>query len=97
MPLRIPTESLEQTAQDRTKAACALITTYERDSIWQNEGLVQQHRPTLRNRSGSFTVEGDGIATRKSILQKHSDSCKIRPVPSPSGDRCCLLALQVRQ
>jgi hypothetical protein len=33
-------EPLEQIAQAKTAAACALITTYERDSIWHNEGLV---------------------------------------------------------
>jgi hypothetical protein len=40
VPLLITTESLEQIAQNKTKAECALITTYERDSIWHNEGLV---------------------------------------------------------
>jgi hypothetical protein len=40
VPLLITAESLEQIAQDKTNAACALITTYERDSIWHNEGLV---------------------------------------------------------
>jgi hypothetical protein len=40
VPLLIATESLEQIAQGKTNAACALITTYERDSIWHNEGLV---------------------------------------------------------
>ncbi len=40
MPLLITTESLEQIAQDKTKAACALITTFERDSVWHNEGSV---------------------------------------------------------
>jgi hypothetical protein len=97
VPLLITTESLEQIAQDRTKAACALITTYERDSIWHNEGLVSVAPTDIRNRRGSFTFEGDGIGTRKSVLQKHSDSCKIRSVPFPSHDRCCLLVLRVRQ
>src|ERR1700758_4178904 len=40
VPLLIATESLEQIAQGKTNAACALINTYERDSIWHNEGLV---------------------------------------------------------
>ena len=40
VPLLITTESLEQIAEDKANAACALITTYERDSIWHNEGLV---------------------------------------------------------
>lgn len=40
VPLLITTEPLEQIAQGKTTAPCALITTYERDSIWHNEGLV---------------------------------------------------------
>ena len=40
VPLLITKESLEEIAQDKANADCALITTYERDSIWHNEGLV---------------------------------------------------------
>lgn len=40
VPLLITKEPLEQIAQDKASADCALITTYERDSIWHNEGLV---------------------------------------------------------
>ena len=40
VPLLIATESLEEIAREKTKAECALITTYERDSVWHNEGLV---------------------------------------------------------
>ena len=40
VPLLITAESLEEIASEKTKTDCALITTYERDSIWHNEGLV---------------------------------------------------------
>lgn len=40
VPLLITTDSLEQMAAGKSTAACVLIITYERDSIWHNEGLV---------------------------------------------------------
>jgi hypothetical protein len=40
VPLLVTTESLEQAAKATEKEACVLITTYERDSIWHNEGTV---------------------------------------------------------
>jgi hypothetical protein len=40
VPLLVTTEPLEQSAKATEKEACVLITTYERDSIWHNEGIV---------------------------------------------------------
>jgi hypothetical protein len=40
VPLLVTTEPLEQAAKATEKEACVLITTYERDSIWHNDGIV---------------------------------------------------------
>lgn len=40
VPLLITTEPLEQTARDKGPEACVLIITYERDSIWHDDGIV---------------------------------------------------------
>jgi hypothetical protein len=40
VPLLVTKEPLEISAKTTMKAACALIITYERDSIWHNEGIV---------------------------------------------------------
>ena len=40
VPLLITVEPLEQVANAPAKERCVLITTYERNSIWHNEGTV---------------------------------------------------------
>jgi len=40
VPLLITKDPLDQLAKATSKADCVLITTYERDSIWQNEGMI---------------------------------------------------------
>ena len=40
VPLLITADSLEEAAKGADKAPCVLITTYERDSIWHNDGIV---------------------------------------------------------
>jgi hypothetical protein len=40
VPLLITQDSLEQVAKAEMKAACVLIVTYERDSVWHNDGIV---------------------------------------------------------
>jgi hypothetical protein len=41
VPLLISVDILEETAKHAADQDCVLITTYERDSIWQINGLVQ--------------------------------------------------------
>ena len=41
VPLLITAESLEKLAKSSSKANCVLITTYERDSVFINDGLVE--------------------------------------------------------
>ncbi len=95
VPLLITTESLEQIAQNKTKAECALITTYERDSIWHNEGLVSVGPTDVEKPPRILHLRGRRYRYQELVLRKHSDCCKIRSVPSPSHDRSCLLVLQV--
>jgi hypothetical protein len=83
VPLLITTESLEETASQTTKSDCALITTYERDSISHNEGLVSVASTDIAPHE-SFVFGAGGIVTRKSALRKHSEFCRIPAVPSPS-------------
>jgi hypothetical protein len=40
VPLLITTDSLEDVAKGPTKLPCVLIITYERDSIWHNDGTL---------------------------------------------------------
>lgn len=40
VPLLITTSPLEQAAKAATQERCVLIVTYERDSIWHNDGLI---------------------------------------------------------
>ncbi len=40
VPLLVTSAMLEQTAKGTEKESCVLITTYERDSIWHNDGMV---------------------------------------------------------
>lgn len=41
VPLLITTDSLEEIAKRPEGQSCVLITTYERDSIWQVNGMIQ--------------------------------------------------------
>jgi hypothetical protein len=40
VPLLVTQESLEEAARASTKTASLVIITYERDSIWRNDGIV---------------------------------------------------------
>jgi hypothetical protein len=40
VPLLITAEPLEQVARAKRSEACVLIITYERDSIWHDDGIV---------------------------------------------------------
>ncbi|HMG85853.1 MAG TPA: hypothetical protein VK574_08915 [Terracidiphilus sp.] len=40
VPLLVTTETLEEAAKSTQTEACVLIVTYERDSIWHNDGMV---------------------------------------------------------
>lgn len=40
VPLAVTQESLEQAAKASTKTPCVVIVTYERDSIWRNDGVI---------------------------------------------------------
>ena len=40
VPLLVTQESLEEAAKASTKTASVVITTYERDSIWHNDGMA---------------------------------------------------------
>ncbi len=40
VPLLVTTGALEETAKGKQNEPCVLITTYERDSIWHNDGIV---------------------------------------------------------
>jgi len=47
VPLLITVDPLEEIAKQPEGAACVLITTYERDSIWQINGMVQVKRADI--------------------------------------------------
>ena len=40
VPLLVTTRPLDEAAKGTEQTSCVLITTYERDSIWHNDGMV---------------------------------------------------------
>ncbi len=106
LPLLITAESLEQIAQDKTNAACALITTYERDSIWHNEGLVsltptdiEKPPRVLHLRGRRYRYQEISSAEALRLLQNPLGTIPIsRPVlpPGSPGPSVEALALALR-
>jgi hypothetical protein len=106
VPLLITTESLEQIAQGRTKVACALITTYERDSIWHNEGLlsvaptdIEKPPRILHLRGRRYRYQEISSAEALRLLQNPLGTIPIsRPQlpPGPGGPSVEALALALR-
>ena len=97
VPLLITTEPVEQIAQRRINVACPLIITYERDSIWHNEGLVsiapgdvEKEPRILRLRGRRYRYQEIASAEALKLLQNPLGSIPIsRPAlppgaPSPS-------------
>lgn len=80
VPLLITTESLEQIAQSKANAACALITTYERDSIWHNEGLVSVTPSDIEKPPRVIHVRG-----RRYRYQEISSAEALRLLQNPLG------------
>jgi hypothetical protein len=109
VPLLITKDSLEQMAHDKTKAACALITTYERDSIWHNEGLVtvaftdiEQPPRILRVRGRRYRYQEISSAEALRLLQNPLGTIPISRPQLPSGApgpsvEALALALQERK
>jgi hypothetical protein len=93
VPLLITTESLEEIAHEKTKADCALITTYERDSIWHNEGLVsiaptdiEKSPRTLRLRGRRYRYQEISSAEALRLLQNPLGAIPIsRPLLPPGS------------
>lgn len=93
VPLLITTESVEQIAQGRTDVACPLIITYERDSIWHNEGLVsvapgdiEKGPRVLRLRGRRYRYQEISLAEAVRLLQNPLGSIPIsRPQLSPGA------------
>ena len=92
VPLLITTESVEQMAQRRTDAACPLIITYERDSIWHNEGLVsvapgdiETGPRILRLRGRRYRYQEISLAEAVRLLQNPLGSIPISRPQLPRG------------
>ena len=105
VPLLIATESLEQIAQGKTNAACALITTYER-VIWHNEGLVsvtpidvEKSPRVLHLRGRRYRYQEISAAEALKLLENPLGTIPIsRPLlpPGSSGPSVEALALALR-
>ena len=80
VPLLITTESLEQIGQGKTNVACALITTYERDSIWHNEGLVSVTPTDIEKPPRVIHLRG-----RRYRYQEISSAEAVRLLQNPLG------------
>jgi hypothetical protein len=80
VPLLITTESLEEIASEKTKADCALITTYERDSIWHNEGVVSKAPTDIEKSPRTLHLRG-----RRYRYQEISSAEALRLLQNPLG------------
>lgn len=80
VPLLITTESLEEIASEKTKADCALITTYERDSMWHNEGVVSIAPTDIEKSPRTLHLRG-----RRYRYQEISSAEALRLLQSPLG------------
>ncbi len=80
MPLLITKQSLDQIAQDKAKADCALITTYERDSIWHNEGLISFSATDIEKPPRVLHLRG-----RQYRYQEISSTEAVRLLQNPLG------------
>jgi len=92
VPLLITTESFDQIAQGRTEVACPLIITYERDSIWHNEGLVsvapgdiEKGPRILRLRGRRYRYQEISPAEAVKLLQNPLGSIPISRPQLPPG------------
>jgi hypothetical protein len=103
VPLLITAEPLEQIAQGSTKVDCALIITYERDSVWHNDGLVsvapadiEKPPRILHLRGRKYRYQEISSAETRKLLQNPLGTIPIsRPnlPPSASGPSVQALAL----
>lgn len=80
VPLLITTESLEQMAQAGTDVACPLIITYERDSIWHNDGLVSVAPTDIEKGPRVLRLRG-----RRYRYQEISSAEAVRLLQNPLG------------
>jgi len=106
VPLLIATESLEQIAPGKTNAACVLITTYERDSIWHNEGVVsvtptdvEKPSRVLHLRGRRYRYQEISVAEALRLLENPLGTIPIsRPLlpPGSPGPSVEALALALR-
>ena len=92
MPLLITTESLEEIAGEKTEADCALITTYERDSVWHNEGLVavepteiEKSPRILHVRGKRYRYQEISVAEALKLLQNPTGTIPISRPQLPRG------------
>jgi hypothetical protein len=99
VPLLITTEPLEQMARGHIEVACPVIITYERDSIWQNDGLVsivpadiEKGPRILRLRGRRYRYQEINLGEAVRLLRNPLGSIPVsrpqlpRSAPGPSVD-----------
>jgi len=90
-------ESLEEIASEKTKTDCALITTYERDSIWHNEGLISVAPTDIEKPQRMLLLRGRKYRYQEiraaEVLKLLQNPLGTIPISRPS----CLVDLQARQ
>jgi hypothetical protein len=80
VPLLVTTETLAQAAKGTEKETCVLITTYERDSIWHNDGMV-----LVEARDIEATTRIVQVRSRKYRYQEISSAEVLRLFENPMG------------
>jgi hypothetical protein len=80
VPLLVTTETLEHGAKGTEKETCFLITTYERDSIWHNDGMV-----LVEPRETEVATRIVQVRGRKYRYQEISSAETLRLFENPMG------------
>jgi hypothetical protein len=80
VPLLVTTEPLEQAAKGKDPESCVLIITYERDSVWHNDGMVSVAPRDIEIAPRIVQVRG-----RKYRYQEISSSEAIKLFENPMG------------
>jgi hypothetical protein len=80
VPLLITTEPLEQVARAKGSEACVVIITYERDSIWHDDGIV-----SLEPRDIEAASRIVHLGDRKYRYQEISSAEVLKLLENPMG------------
>ena len=74
VPLLITKEPLERLTNTKGNAACVLIITYERDSIWHDDGFVSVLPSDIEAGPRTVRLNSENTGTKRLVLVKFLNS-----------------------